>query len=62
MRILVVGPERRPEVRDIDGSLKAMQEIVGFALHEAARFLKMSKGAVVDCMEDFCCRARVAIG
>lgn len=29
MRILVVKPERRPEVRDIDGSLKAMQGIVG---------------------------------
>ena len=29
MRILVVGPERRPEVREIDGSLDAMQEIVG---------------------------------
>lgn len=36
--------------------------IDGFALHEAARFLKMSKGAVVSCMEDFYCRARVAIG
>lgn len=36
--------------------------IDGFALHEAARFLKMSKGAAVSCMEDFCCRARVAIG
>ena len=29
MRILVVEPERRPEVREIDGSLKSMQEIVG---------------------------------
>ena len=29
MRILVVEPERRPEVREIDGSLAAMQEIVG---------------------------------
>ena len=28
MRILVVEPERRPEVREIDGSLKAMQNIV----------------------------------
>ena len=36
--------------------------IDGFALHEAARFLKMPKGAAVSCMEDFCCRARVAIG
>ena len=36
--------------------------IDGFALHEAARFLKMPKGVAVSCMEDFCCRARVAIG
>lgn len=28
MRILVVEPERRPEIREIDGSLKAMQDIV----------------------------------
>ena len=29
MRVLIVEPERRPEVREIDGSLKSMQEIVG---------------------------------
>ena len=29
MQILVVEPERRPEVREIDGSLKSMQSIVG---------------------------------
>lgn len=29
MRILVVEPERRPEVREINDSLKVMQEIVG---------------------------------
>lgn len=29
MCILVVQPERRPEVREIDGSLEAMQEVVG---------------------------------
>lgn len=29
MRVLVVEPECRPEVREIDDSLKAMQEIVG---------------------------------
>ena len=29
MRVLVVEPERRPEVREIDGSLRSMQEIVG---------------------------------
>lgn len=36
--------------------------IGGLALHEAARFLKMPKAAAVSCMEDFCCRARAAIG
>jgi len=34
----------------------------GFALHEAARLLKMSKAAAVSCLEEFCSRARVAIG
>ena len=29
MRVLVVEPEHRPEVKEIDGSLKSMQEIVG---------------------------------
>lgn len=29
IRVLVVEPERRPEVREIDGSLKSMQEVVG---------------------------------
>ena len=29
MQILMVEPERRPELREIDGSLKSMQEIVG---------------------------------
>ena len=29
MRVLVVEPEQRPEEREIDDSLKAMQEIVG---------------------------------
>ena len=29
MRILVVEPERRPIVKEIDGSLKTMQSIVG---------------------------------
>ena len=29
MRILVVEPERRPEIREIDGSLRSMQEVVG---------------------------------
>ncbi len=34
----------------------------GFALHEAARFLKIPKAVVVNCLEEFCCRAKVAIG
>ena len=34
----------------------------GFALHEAARFLRMPKAVAVSCMEDFYCRARSAIG
>ena len=29
MRVLVVEPERRPEVREIDNSLKAVQQIAG---------------------------------
>ena len=29
MCVLVVEPERRPELREIDSSLKSMQEIVG---------------------------------
>ena len=29
IRILVIEPERRPEVKEIDGSLKTMQSIVG---------------------------------
>lgn len=29
MRILVIEPERRPEVREINDSLEAMQELVG---------------------------------
>ncbi len=29
MLVLVVEPKRRPEVRDIDGTLEAMQGIVG---------------------------------
>lgn len=33
----------------------------GFALREAAQFLKMPKAAAVSCMENFYCRARTAI-
>lgn len=34
----------------------------GFALRNAARRLKLPKAVAVSCMEDFCCRARAAIG
>ena len=34
----------------------------GFALHEAARFLKMPRTTVVSYMENFCSRARAVIG
>ena len=34
----------------------------GFALHEAARLLKMPRAAAESCMESFCFRARTAIG
>lgn len=34
----------------------------GFVLREAARLLKMPKGAAISCMEEFCCRARTVIG
>ena len=34
----------------------------GFALREAARFLKIPRATAVSCMNDFCCRARAAIG
>ena len=35
MRVLVVEPEHRPEVREIDNSLKAMQQIVGSLIQPA---------------------------
>lgn len=34
----------------------------GFALHEAAWLLKMPRAAAESCMENFCFRARAAIG
>ena len=34
----------------------------GFALREAARRLKMPRAAAVNCMENFYCRAKAAIG
>lgn len=33
MKILVVEPCKHPEARDIDGSLKSMQEIIGGGVH-----------------------------
>lgn len=33
----------------------------GFALHEAARFLKMPRTATISCIENFYCRARAVI-
>ncbi len=36
--------------------------IDGFALHEAAQLLKIPRAAAVNYMDDFCCRARAAIG
>lgn len=33
MRVLVVEPERRPEVKEIDDSLKEMQGIVLSLIH-----------------------------
>ena len=36
--------------------------IDGFALHGAARFLKMPRATAESCMESFCFRARAAIG
>ena len=38
MHILVVEPERRPEVREIDGSLRSMQEVVGGLIQALAPF------------------------
>lgn len=34
----------------------------GFALHEAARFLKIPRATAESCMESFCFRAKAAIG
>ena len=34
----------------------------GYVLREVARMLKMSRASAVNCMEEFYCRARAAIG
>ena len=38
MRVLVVEPERRPEVKEIDGSLRTMQGIVGGPIQSICPF------------------------
>lgn len=38
MKILVVEPCKHPEVRDIDGSLKSMHEIIGSGVHATHPF------------------------
>lgn len=38
MRVLVVEPEHRPETREIDGSLKTMQDIVGGSIQSTYPF------------------------
>ena len=38
MRVLVVEPERRPELREIDESLESMQEVVGGPLQTSYPF------------------------
>lgn len=54
MRILVVKPERRPEVREIDGSLESMQGIVGgliqsiFPFDEPVALLCNDEGKIMN--------------
>lgn len=38
MRVLVVEPFKLPEVRDIDGSVKSMQKIIGGGIHATHPF------------------------
>lgn len=38
MKVLVVEPLRNPEVRDINGTLKSMQEIIGGRIHATRPF------------------------
>ena len=48
MRILVVEPEHRPEAREIDGSLKSMQEIVGGLIQP----IYLDNSVVLICNDD----------
>lgn len=73
----IISDSRHDTVRQVEGKALLEQAarvatpreskiinllIDGFALHEAARLLKMPKSAAVVCMESFYCRARAAIG
>ena len=50
MRVLVIEPECRPEVREINGSLESMQEIVGGPIqagcpfHDPVALIRNGKG------------------
>ena len=54
MRVLVVEPGRRPEVREIDGSLRSMQEIVGsliqpvYPFDDPVALVRNDEGKVMD--------------
>lgn len=48
MRVLVVEPERRPEEREIDGSLNTMQGIVGGLIHP----VNLDDSVVLICNEE----------
>lgn len=48
MRVLVVEPKRRPEVREIDDSLKAMQDIVGGLIQP----IYLENSAVLVCNDE----------
>lgn len=50
MRVLVIEPERRPEVREIDGSLETMQEIVG-GLVQPVHFVD-DTGVILVCNDE----------
>ena len=51
MRILVVEPERRPEVKEIDDSLKEMQGIVGGYI-QSITAERDKVGLILDCMDE----------
>ena len=51
MRVLVVEPECRPEVKEIDDSLSAMQEIVGGYI-QAVHLDDLDDSVVLVCNEE----------